>query len=101
MAAPVRRTHISLPADLVAQIDALVGRRNRSSFLAELADREVKKRRLIEILRNPEPIMKDEDHPDIVAIGTAEWVRRLRGHTDGVGHYDPQPPWQKKKAAHK
>ena len=80
-----RRTHISLPADLVAKIDALVGARGRSAFLSEIADKEVRRRRLLAALQDPEPGWKDEDHPDIVALGTAEWVRRQRGHLPGEG----------------
>lgn len=75
-----RRTHISLPADLVAKIDALVGPRGRSEFLSEIAGREVRRRRLTAALEDPEPIMKDKDYPELAAIGSAEWVRRLRGH---------------------
>ena len=44
------RTHVILPEKLVAEIDALVGQRGRSAFLAEVAEREVKRRRLLELL---------------------------------------------------
>jgi len=78
--APARRTHISLPAELVAQIDELVGARGRSAFLVNLASREVRRQRLIAALEDPEPIWKDEDHPDVAELVSAEWVRRMRGH---------------------
>ena len=45
---------------------------------AEAADRELKRQRLLAFLRSEEPAWHDEDHPDIVALGSAEWVRSLR-----------------------
>ncbi|MGH9415334.1 MAG: hypothetical protein ACRD01_01785 [Terriglobales bacterium] len=69
-----------MPSELVKAIDTLVGPRGRSEFLAQVAQREVNKRMLLKFLSNPEPVMKDEDHPELARLGTAEWVRRLRGH---------------------
>jgi hypothetical protein len=63
---------------LLKEIDSLVGPRQRSAFLAEVASAEVKKRRLLEFLRSSEPIWKDEDHPDLAKMGTAAWVESLR-----------------------
>jgi hypothetical protein len=45
---------------------------------AEAADRELKRQRLLAFLRREEPVWRDEDHPEIVALGSAEWVRSLR-----------------------
>jgi hypothetical protein len=72
------RTHIVMPAKLAKEIDELVGPRGRSAFLVENAEREVKRRRLLALLESDEPIWRDEDHPDLVELGTAEWVRALR-----------------------
>jgi hypothetical protein len=44
----------------------------------ESAEREAGRQRLLDFLRSDEPAWKYEDHPDIAAFGTAEWVRRLR-----------------------
>ncbi|HVA64287.1 MAG TPA: ribbon-helix-helix protein, CopG family [Terriglobales bacterium] len=76
----VRRTHITLPSDLIARIDELVGARGRSAFLAEIAEDEVRRRELLAYLESGEPIWRDEDHPELAKIGSAEWIRRLRGH---------------------
>jgi Arc/MetJ-type ribon-helix-helix transcriptional regulator len=73
-----QRAHIVLPAELVEEIDELVGSRGRSAFIAEVASAEVKKRRLLAFLRSEEPVWKDEDHPELLEMGTAEWVRSLR-----------------------
>lgn len=72
------RTHISIPARLAKDIDEIAGSRGRSAFLTELAEKEVKRRRLLAFLERDEPAWKDENHPELVAMGTAEWVRSLR-----------------------
>jgi len=72
-----KRAHVVLPEDLVAEIDRIVGARGRSAFLAELARREIKRRRLLELFKRKEPIWKDEDHPEL-KDGAASWVRKLR-----------------------
>jgi hypothetical protein len=72
-----RRAHVVLPIDLVADIDKLVGKRGRSAFLTELAQREIKLRRQREALREAAGAWKDEDHPEL-AQGAAAWVRQIR-----------------------
>jgi len=73
-----QRAHVALPAGLLQEIDDLVGPRQRSAFIAEVASAEVKRRRLLEFLRSSEPVWKDEDHTDLAAMGTAAWVESLR-----------------------
>ena len=70
-----------MPEDLVEEIDRVVGARKRSAFLADLARRELKRRRLMEILAHPDPIWKDDDHPEL-ADGDEAWVRRLRAEAE-------------------
>ncbi|MGD0921659.1 MAG: hypothetical protein ABSA70_07855 [Terriglobia bacterium] len=77
------RTHVVLPEALVAEIDGLVGQRRRSAFLAEVATREVRRRRLLAILNKDAPAWKPTDHPDIEkAGGAAGWVRKIRREAD-------------------
>lgn len=74
-----QRTHVVLPDELVAEIDALVGQRKRSAFLAEVAEREVRRRRLLKLLERPERLWNAADHPEIdKAGGAAAWVKKLR-----------------------
>ena len=73
-----RRAHVILPIDVVADIDKLVGKRGRSAFLTEIAQREIKIRRQREVLRETAGAWKSEDHPDL-AQGAAAWVRQIRG----------------------
>jgi len=72
-----RRAHVVLPVDLVAEIDKLVGKRGRSAFLTELAQREIKIRRQREALREAAGSWKSDDHPEL-AHGAAAWVRQIR-----------------------
>jgi hypothetical protein len=70
-----------LPVDVIADIDKLVGKRGRSAFLTEVAQREIKLRRQREVLREVAGAWKDEDHPEL-AQGAAAWVRQLRALDD-------------------
>jgi hypothetical protein len=72
-----RRAHIILPVEVVADIDKLVGKRGRSAFLTEIAQREIKVRRQREVLRETAGAWKAEDHPEL-ADGSAAWVRQIR-----------------------
>jgi hypothetical protein len=72
------RAHIVLPEKLAREIDQIAGPRGRSAFLVAMAEKEVKRRKLIALLQQEEPAWKDENHPELVAMGTAEWVRAQR-----------------------
>jgi len=76
-----QRAHVVLPAELIAEIDSAVGPRGRSAFLAEVARRELNKRKQLAFLSSDEPAWKDEDHPEL-KDGTAAWVRSLRQESD-------------------
>lgn len=71
------RTLVVLPPDLVKEVDALVGSRKRSAFFAELARKELKRRRLLLLLDEKTPIWRDEDHPEMKGK-PEEWVRGVR-----------------------
>jgi hypothetical protein len=72
-----RRAHVLLPDDLLSDIDSLVGPRGRTAFLTEVLRQEVNRRRLLQFLNSPEPILKDEDYPEF-KDGADAWVRRMR-----------------------
>jgi hypothetical protein len=74
---PTKRAHIVLPEDLVREIDKIAGARGRSAFLADLAEREIRRQKLLQLFRRKEPIWKNEDHPELKA-GAAAWVRKMR-----------------------
>lgn len=72
-----KRTHVILPELLVAQIDKLVGKRGRSRFLAEVAEREIARLRQLRTLERAGGSWKDEAHPELKA-GAAKWIETLR-----------------------
>jgi hypothetical protein len=72
------RAIIEIPRELADRLDAVAGAGNRSKFVAELLDHELRRRRQAEVLRSRVPVWKDEDHPDLAVIGEEEWVRRQR-----------------------
>ena len=76
-----KRTHIVLSDQLVKEIDALVGRRHRSSFLNEAAEKELMRRRQIQALKAAAGAWKDEDHPELKQ-GSAKWVQGLREESE-------------------
>ena len=72
-----KRAHVFLPDDLLAEVDALVGPRGRSAFLTQVIRDEVNRRRLLQLLGSPEPVLRDEDYPEF-QDGADAWVRRNR-----------------------
>jgi hypothetical protein len=54
-----KRTHVVIPEDL------------------EVLRQEVNRRRLLQFLSDPEPLWKDEDHPEL-KDGAEAFVRRMR-----------------------
>jgi hypothetical protein len=73
-----RRTHIVIPEQLAAEIDTLVGKRGRSAFLTQAAEKELMRLRQMRALEAAAGSWKDEDHPELKQ-GAAKWVRKLRG----------------------
>ena len=71
-----KRAHIWLPTDLIREIDALVGPRGRSAFLAETAREAVRRRKLLKFLQSAPPL-SSETEP-----ASAAWVRQLRRQSD-------------------
>jgi metal-responsive CopG/Arc/MetJ family transcriptional regulator len=79
--------NLSLPEDLVAQLDDLSGPRNRSAFAEEAIRRAIKREQLRVSIERTAGSLKAEDYPhwrtseDVVA-----WVREMRAEvTSGEG----------------
>ena len=62
-------TTIEVPPELAAEIDRLV--------FVESPRRELKREKLLKALEDPEPVWRDEDHPEL-ADGADAWVRAMR-----------------------
>jgi hypothetical protein len=76
-----QRAHILIPADLLREIDAIVGPRGRSAFLLETAREEVRRRKLLRFLANDSPAWLPKDHADM-GQDSKEWVSRSRRASD-------------------
>ena len=76
-----KRTHIVIPRQLVAEIDTVVGKRGRSAFLTQAAEKELMRLRQIRALEAAAGSWKDKDHPELKQ-GAAKWVRKLRREYD-------------------
>jgi hypothetical protein len=76
-----QRAHILIPADLLREIDAIVGPRGRSAFLLETAREEVRRRKLLRFLEGEDPAWREQDHPELQK-GSASWVRKLRAESE-------------------
>ena len=77
----LKRTHIVIPEHLATQIDTLVGKRGRSAFLTQAAEKELKRLRQLKALAAATGSWKDKDHPELKQ-GAAKWVDRLRGQDE-------------------
>jgi metal-responsive CopG/Arc/MetJ family transcriptional regulator len=76
-----KRTHIVIPQQLAAEIDTLVGKRGRSAFLTQAAEKELVRLRQISALESAVGTWKDQDHPELKG-GAAKWVKNLRKEYD-------------------
>jgi hypothetical protein len=72
-----KRTHIVISEQLATAIDRVVGKRGRSSFLAQAAERELLRLRQIKALEGASGDWKDKDHPELKE-GAAAWVKKIR-----------------------
>jgi len=76
-----KRTHVVLAEQLVKDIDAIVGSRQRSSFLTQAAERELMRLRQLKALEAAAGSWKDKDHPELKG-GAAKWVSKLRSQDE-------------------
>lgn len=86
--AETKVTPIRMPVDLVKSIDTYVGRRNRSRFLIEAAERELIRRKQLEAMKQAAGCWKAEDHSEIpdTIEEMNEYMRKMRAQEER--HYD-------------
>lgn len=74
-----KRLQITIPEDVVEEMDSIVKPRSRSRFIADALREHIDhikfKKAISESLKYPG--WKDEDHPELNE-GTAEYISRLR-----------------------
>lgn len=76
------RTHVSLPSDLVEEVDRVVGARRRSRFVEQAIRGHLRRERMAAALRESAGSLKDDypewDTPEKVS----EWVAEGRREDD-------------------
>lgn len=79
MGKPRSRPRVVLPAELIAEIDALVGVHRRSAYVREAVEERLLRDRQLKGLEIGFGAWNDRDHPEICGVdGTEGWLRRLR-----------------------
>src|ERR1039457_5230524 len=82
-----KRTHIVIPQQLAVEIDTLVGKRDRSAFLTQAAEKELMRLRQIKALEGAAGAWKDKDH------SLYQYHRGLRRHAaEGTSSQHPDSP---------
>jgi len=78
-------TNLSLPEDLVAELDAVAGRRNRSAFVEEAIRVRLKREKLRIAMERARGILTAEDYPEwATSEKVVEWVREQRSQVTNV-----------------
>ncbi|HYW46022.1 MAG TPA: hypothetical protein VE959_24370 [Bryobacteraceae bacterium] len=72
-----KRTHVVMPEQLVKDIDALVGSRQRSTFLTQAAEEKLMRYRQLKAIDAATGAWKDKDHPELKQ-GADKHISRLR-----------------------
>lgn len=79
------RTHVIIEEDIVKEIDRLVGKKKRSSFISEATKKELKRLKQLSIIKKLRGVWKDEDHPHLAGKdGTYKWLRKLRSEDEKI-----------------
>ena len=71
------RSFIPIPQQLAAEIDRLAGHKQRTAFVIELVEREIRRREQLDALRDAAGSWQDEKHPEL-AEGAGKWIHEMR-----------------------
>jgi hypothetical protein len=75
------RTLIPIPVHVAAEIDRIAGHRQRTAFVVELLEREIRRREQLKAIEEAAGCWKDELHPELAA-GSEAWVRQMRQESE-------------------
>lgn len=79
-------TNLSLPKDLVEELDAVAGKRNRSAFVEEAIRYRLKRERLKSAWELAAGAWKTKDYPEFATSEKVlEWVRAGRAEKTNPG----------------
>ena len=74
-----KRMHVVIPEDTVRAIDSMVGKRQRSQFIAQVLKERLQQLRIIKAIDKAAGAWKNEDHPELAGRnGTKKWIKNLR-----------------------
>ena len=68
-----RMTAVRLPVEVVKDIDALVGRGNRSKFITAAIEKELRRQKRLAYVRSSEGFISDEAIPDALELWKPFW----------------------------
>ena len=84
------RVHVTLPKEMVEEVDRLVGPRRRSEFIVEAVRQQLARRKRSEMGRRVAGSLAEVDVPGWESSeSAAEWVRVNRRNADAILHYVP------------
>lgn len=88
------RTHVTLPDDLVGEIDELVGKRKRSQFIKNAVEERLRRELLLQAFDDVVGSLKESRIPEwATPESSAAWVREQRIESDRIrGANDRLPP---------
>jgi hypothetical protein len=79
------KAHVIVEESLLKEIDRLVGKKKRSSFIADTAKKELQRLNQLSLLKKLKGSWKDEDHPEMKGKeGTYRWVRKIRQEDEKI-----------------
>ena len=79
-------TNLSLPPDLVAEIDAVAGKRNRSAFVEDAVRRKLRREQLRSAMARTAGVLSLEHYPQwATSEQVVEWVRESRAEQTDPG----------------
>ena len=79
-------TNLSLPKDLVEELDALAGKRNRSAFVEETLRQRLRRERMRRAWENARGILSAEEYPHWATSELVQqWVRDRRAEETDSG----------------
>jgi len=82
-------TNLSLPEDLVRQLDEVAGKGNRSAFVEDVVRKAIKREQLLLAIERTSGILTAEDYPYwSTPEKVLEWVREARAEETDPG---PEP----------
>lgn len=79
------RAHVIVEEEVLKDIDRLVGKKKRSSFITNAAKKELQRLNQISTLKKLKGAWKDEDHPEMKGKnGSYKRVRKLRQEDEKI-----------------